>query len=182
MAVALVGTSQNFLGLSSDTKPAAAPVGSRFFETDTRLVYVFNGSAWSMLTPFASKTVTFTGAAGVGAVGTVALFTVTGEVLIDRIVPFCSTNLAGATATLALGVTGSAELFIAATTATDIDAGEFWVDTAPDANGIALPAALKDIVITDSILATVAVADITGGVLRVDVYWRPLAGGSLVAA
>lgn len=128
-----------------------------------------------------SVTVTFTGAAGAGAVGSVALFTVTGEVLVEKLVPICTTDLAGATATIALGVTGSTALFIAATVATDIDTGEFWVDTAPDPNGVAVPAALKDVAITDNIIATVAVANITGGVLRFDVLWRPLSSDGNVA-
>ena len=131
------------------------------------------------------KTITFTGAANLGAVGAVPLFTVTGEVLVEKIVPFCTTLLteAAATATLALGVTGSTALFIAATTAVDIDADEFWVDTVPDANGIAIPAALKDIAITDNIIGTVATQAVNGGVLRVDVWWRPLsADGNVVAA
>lgn len=131
----------------------------------------------------ATITRTFTGAAGLGAVGSVALFTVTGEVLIERIVPFCTTLLteALATATIALGVTGSTSLFIAATNAVDIDANEFWVDTTPDANGIALPAALKDIVITDNIIATVAAQNVDAGAIRFDVYWRALSSDGSVA-
>ena len=130
----------------------------------------------------ASVTVTFTGAANLGEVGAVPLFTVTGEVLIERIVPFCTTLLteAGATATLALGVTGSTTLFIAATNAVEIDANEFWVDTAPDANGVAVPAALKDIAITDNIIGTVGAQNVDSGVLRVDVWWRPLSGNGNV--
>jgi hypothetical protein len=118
-------------------------------------------------------------------VGAVPLFTVTGEVLIERIVPICTTLLteAAPTATLALGVTGSTSLFIAATTATAIDAGEFWVSTTPTANGIAVPAALQDIAITDNIIGTVAAQAVDSGVIRVDVYWRPLsADGAVVAA
>jgi hypothetical protein len=131
-----------------------------------------------------SKSVTFTGAANLGAVGAVPIFTVTGEVQIVALIPFCTTLLteAGATATLALGVTGSTSLFIAATNAVDIDANEFWVDTAPDPNGIALPAALKDIVITDNIIGTVAAQNVTAGVIRFDCIWRPLSPDGLVVA
>ena len=134
---------------------------------------------------FERKTITFTGAANLGAVGAVPLFTTTGEVLVALLVPFCTTLLteAIATATLALGVTGSTALFIAATTAVDIDANEFWVDTVPDANGIAVPAALKDIAITDNIIGTVATQAVNGGVIRLDCYWMALSdNGSLVAA
>lgn len=131
------------------------------------------------------KTVTFTGAAGAGAAGSVALFTISGRVLIVALVPYCSTLLTetGGTATIALGVTGSTSLFIAATGAIGIDANEFWVDSSPDLAGVAVPAALKDIAISANILATVADADINAGVIAFDVYWRPLSdGATLVAA
>jgi hypothetical protein len=89
---------------------------------------------------------------------------------------------AGATATIALGVTGSTSLFIAATTGTVIDAGEFWIDTTSRANGFALPAALQNIVITDNIIGTVGAQAVNAGVIRFDVWWRPLTGGTIVAA
>ncbi len=134
----------------------------------------------------ASFTKTYTDTAGNGAIGAVTLFTVTGEVLIAYLMAFCTTDLTGATATITLGVTGKVTvaqtpLFIAATIATDIDANEFWVDTTPDAAGIAIPAALKDIVITDNILNDVATAGVTGGVIRYDCYWLPLSSDGLVA-
>lgn len=130
------------------------------------------------------KTVTFTGAENLGAVGAVPIFTVTGEVVVLYLVPFCTVLLteASATATLALGVTGSTSLFVAATNAVDIDANEFWVDTAPDANGIALPAALKDIVITDNIIGTVAAQAVDSGAIRFECLWLPLSAGSTVVA
>ncbi len=128
------------------------------------------------------KELAFTGAASLGAVGNVPLFTVTGEVLIAILVPFCTENLAEAapTATLALGVTGSTSLLIAATNAVDIDANEFWVDTAPDPFGIVVPAALKDIAITDNIVGTVGAQNITDGTIRFDLYWAPLSTNGLV--
>ena len=131
------------------------------------------------------KTLTFTGGAGLGLAGTaVPIFTVTGEVLVVALVPFCTTLLdeSGATATVALGVTGSTALFIAATNSVEIDANEFWVDTAPDANGIALPAALKDIVITDNIIVTPAVTNTTSGVIRFDLVYIPLSTDGAVVA
>ena len=143
---------------------------------------ITGGTAASLMR-FATKTLTYTGAADLGAIGNVPLFTVTGEVLIVAIVPFCSTDLVGTTATQVLGVTGNTNLFVLITTATDIDAGDFWVDATPtEVGGIALPAALKDIVITDNIVGTVATAAITAGVIRYDVYWMPLSSGSSVVA
>ena len=75
---------------------------------------------WALRT---SKTVTFDGASGTGLNEVaVPIFTVTGEVLIVALVPFCTEDLISAGGgTLALGVTGSTSLLIAATTATVID-------------------------------------------------------------
>ena len=189
MTVQLVATIQRWLGLSTDTKPTAPPAGSEFYETDTAATYVYDGSAWQLRNAAgiyrASKTLTFTGAAGLGAVGAVPLFTITGEVEIVRIVPFCTTLLGEAApggATLALGVTVATTLLIAATTALDIDANEFWVDITPDPNGIAIPAALKEIAITDNIIGTVAVAAVNSGVIRFDLLWSPISADGLVAA
>ena len=188
MAVILITRAQDYIGLSSDTKPTVGVLaGSEFYETDSGATYIYDGSAWNIrvdLGPFrATKTVTFTGAAGLGAIGTVSYFTVTGQVLIVYIVGFCTTDLVGATGTLVLGVPGRSNLFIASTLGTDIDADEFWIDATPDAAGIALPAAMKEIVLTENIIITVAVADITAGVLRVDAYWMPLSSnGKVVAA
>ena len=132
---------------------------------------------------FISKSVTYTGGAGAGvAGGSTTIFTVTGEVMVVALVPYCTTNLteSGATATIALGVTGATSLFIAATNSVDIDAGEFWVDTTPDANGIAIPAALKDIAITDNILTTHAATNTNGGVIRFNLWWMPLSADANV--
>ena len=128
----------------------------------------------------ATKTLTFDGSAGLGAVGAVPLFTVTGDVLVIRIMPYCTVDLVGATATLALGVTGSTTLFIAATTATTIDAGLGWFSITP-VDSLALPAALKEIAVSNNIIGTVAVAAVTAGAVRFDVDWEPLsADGNVV--
>lgn len=131
-----------------------------------------------------SKTITLDGTNNLGELDqpTVTIFTVTGEVQILSLVPFCTVDLTSAGGgTLALGVVGATTLFLGATTATAIDANEFWIDaTTPAPNGIALPAAFKDIVITDNIVATVATADITAGAIRFDCYYLPLsANGAL---
>lgn len=129
-----------------------------------------------------SKTVVFDGAAGKGAVGAAPLFTITGQVLIVTLVPFCIETLVGATATLALGVVGSTALFIAATPAPNIQVDLFWVDATPDAFGVAVPAILKDIVITASIIGTVAVVPVTDGTIRFDCFWLPLSSNGRVEA
>lgn len=134
----------------------------------------------------ATKAITFTGASTLGLVNTnTTFFTVTGEVEIYRIVPFCTTSLteSGGAASISLGVTSSTALFIASSLVADIDANEFWVSTTPTANGIALPAAVKEVVITDNILTAHINNTTSGGVLRIDTYWRPLSDdGNVVAA
>ena len=139
---------------------------------------VIRGNNPAILT---SKTITFTGAANLGAIGAVPLFTVTGEVLVEKLVPFCTVDVVGA-GPISLGVTGSTALFLANTVGTAIDANTFWTATTPVANGVALPAAFKDIVITDNIIGQVSVADLTGGAVRLDLYWRPLSSDSAVVA
>ena len=132
----------------------------------------------------ASKTITFTGAANMGNAGeNVTIFTVTGEILVLALVPFCTTDLTEAvgTATISLGVTSSVALFIAATDSKEIDENEFWVDTVPDPYGIALPSTLKDIIITDNIVAACATQDTDGGVMRFDLYWLPLSSNGAVS-
>lgn len=131
-----------------------------------------------------TKTLTLTGAANLGqSASPITLFTVTGAVDISAIAGFCTTSLTSAGGgTLALGVTGSTSLFIGATTATTLTStAGIWVSTTATATGIALPAATKDIVIMANILGTVAVADITAGVLVIRVYWLPISlDGNLV--
>jgi len=142
----------------------------------------------SALDRLATKSITFTGAAGLGAVGNVPLFTTTGEVVVVYLVPYTVLTLteALATATLALGVTNSAALFVAATNAVNLLTGEFWTEATGGGTahaGIAIPAALKDIAITSDIVGTVATQAVSGGTLRFDIYWRPLSTtGNLVAA
>ena len=137
---------------------------------------------------FVSKSITFTGAANLGAVGNVPLFTTTGEVWLVTITPFIvlTLNPAIAGATITLGVTNATTLFTgAATTAANLVTGEFWTETTGGgvANaGIALPATLKDIVISSDIVGTVATQAIDGGTLRVDIYYRPLSSDGLLSA
>ena len=50
MTVVLASVWTSYVGLSTDTKPTPA-AGASFFETDTGLRWVYDGSAWS-LCPF----------------------------------------------------------------------------------------------------------------------------------
>lgn len=115
-------------------------------------------------------TVTLTGAAGAGAQGTVAVATTTGAVMVHSVGAYCSTSLAGATATIELGVANDTAELIAQTTATDIDAGEVWESATPD-EGVTL---VTSKAIAGNIILTVATADITAGVLKIAIEYTPL--------
>ena len=141
-----------------------------------------------------SASVTFTGAANLGATGTnTPFFTVTGEVLIVYLVPTVVLTLgeSAASSSIALGVTNSTGLFIGATSVTTLVTGEFWTEAtgggAPNA-GVGLPAAgtaapqLKDVAITANILtAHTGVGNTNSGTLRLDCYYVPLSSDGLVA-
>lgn len=133
-----------------------------------------------------SKAVTFDGGAGTGAVGTVALFTVTGTVIV-RVFAVCGTLLGSAGApTISVGTPNSSVSgMIPVTTALDIDANEIWFDSVPLAYCAALDDAGRNYVITggDDIQANVLVADITSGVITFYCIWTPLSSdGNVVAA
>ena len=42
-------TTKRFIGLSSDTKPSDAPAGSSYLETDTGLIWRWDGHNWHNL-------------------------------------------------------------------------------------------------------------------------------------
>lgn len=135
---------------------------------------------------FVSKTVTFTGASGAGLADVaVPVFTVTGQVVIWVLAVYCTTLLteSGATATVALGTAANTALLTPATNAVDIDANEFWDNASPQLSGTVLPALHNFAALSGSVIITPAVANVTGGVLRFDLYWLPLSSdGNVVAS
>lgn len=133
----------------------------------------------------ATKTITFAGGTtngigdfdGTGNPATV--FTVTGAVM-AVVWGVCSVDLAGATATVEVGVTGNTAAIIAQTTATDIDNGDVWRDATPAVGA----AALNDpIFIADGkdVILTVATANVTAGVVRFYCVWYPISADGAVA-
>lgn len=141
-----------------------------------------SGSFANGMDRLSSKTVTFTGASGLGASATNTVwFTQSGGlILVKYIAGRCTTTLTGANATLTLGVIGSTALFIAATTATTLIAGtsDIWVSTTATLGGIVETASDVSEVINGNIVSAVATANITGGVLELNVIWVPLTPGA----
>ena len=193
MTVVLTAITPRYIGVSGDSKPTSRPAGSTFYETDTGATYVYDGTAWQLRLgpagPFrASKTITFDGTAALGQAATaVPVFTLTGEVLIEYMIAFCTTSLteAGATAQISLGVVGNVGLFVSAGQPIDIDQNEFWTAADPTAvGGVAVPAAMLDILIANgaNIIADPTTDDTSGGVIEFTALWRPVSSDGLVVA
>lgn len=132
------------------------------------------------------KTVTFNGGAGNGAVGTVALFTVTGLVKM-RIMAICGTNLASDAdpggATISVGIAGTVDKFIAADEADSIDAGEIWHDATADSVIEADTVSAFWLNNGADAIATIATDDVVSGALTFIVEYIPMsADGAVVAA
>lgn len=190
--MALITSIHNHIGTAAERaalSTSAMPVGSRFYETDTRLTYVWDGSAWQ-LTPspsntfLARKTAAFTAGAGTGDQGTFALFTVTGAVKF-AIIATCSETIVGA-ATLECGITGTTAGIIAQiANAPDLIAGEIWADATPTLKLDTVANSELNFVIADGadIFLTIGAADITDGTITFNVVWSPVNGtGNIVAA
>jgi len=144
----------------------------------------------------ATATTTFDGTAGAGAVGTVDVFDITGDILLHHIAFKCTVDLANAVdgAILNIGITADTDLFFlgsdAPTDLDTIDAG-VWLDLSdgPTAGYAKLytvygqnePSLVA--ISSANILYTVATQAITGGTLVAYVHWSPLsADGNLVAS
>lgn len=130
------------------------------------------------------KNVTFAGGAGTGAIGTVALFTVTGSVFVNLAVVCTGDLTSGAGATIEVGVASSTSHIIAQTIAANLASGEIWHDATPDSD-IEAGAVLASRLIGGGadIILTVATDNVSTGSLAVQAWWTPItAGASVVAA
>ena len=134
------------------------------------------------------KTVTFTGAAGAGAVGTVAVFTVTGRVIVPYNTVFCTTSLeeAAPTATIIMGVASDTDAFRSTSNAVDCDQND-WLLTAASNAGVGVIGSVLDadypIALSESIAFTIGAQNVTAGVLVCDIWYYPITDdGALVAA
>ena len=136
----------------------------------------------------AKRTITFLGATtdawgdDGGALDDSAIFTVTGLVK-ARLVAVCTTSLteAGGTATIEVGITGATAIFMPTETATQIDAGQIWLNDAgnatyaiigeEDAAADNLPLYLLN---GNDIILTVKTANVANGDLDFYCIWEPI--------
>lgn len=110
------------------------------------------------------------------------LFTVSGQVLL-AVIAVCSVSLTGASATLAVGKSGSTARYLPSTTGTTIVAGKTLDSTGLVAAGTA-PITTPNQVAFDgeSVIATVGTADVTAGVVTYYAFFKPLSAGATVVA
>ena len=124
------------------------------------------------------KTVVFaTGTTG--AIGNHDIFTVTGAAHVV-VVGYCTADLTGATATISLGTDGVVAGLIALTTATTIDNGMIWFDTAP--SECETLTSLGGAWVSDNISYDVLTAPIDTGTITFVCFWTPVSANATVVA
>lgn len=134
-----------------------------------------------------AKTVAFDGAAGNGATGTVALFTVTGDVVV-RVFGVCSETLVSAGGgSIAVGTANNTAVLLSALTATAIvnnDIVAFGQSPTEISSWSGTGTASQPFIVGNGadILATIATANITDGTIKFYCLWVPLTSGASVVA
>lgn len=91
------------------------------------------------------------------------LFTVTGSVAV-RVWGECSTDLVSSGGTIEVGISGNTAALIVQTTASDIDANEIWNNETPES--VKSLDGYKQLMAGSNIIASVATADISAGVIK----------------
>jgi hypothetical protein len=130
-------------------------------------------------------TIEFGAISGIGAVGDIILFNITGRCLVTHFAVGCSESLLGA-ATMSIGPPNNDEEFLPDTTATDLDSGNWWDSATPQAQaGNAItdktigPVATTNV---NTLLLNIESAAITDGTIHVFCIWLPLSGDGNIAA
>ncbi len=133
------------------------------------------------------KKLTFTGAAGLGAIGNCILFTVTGAVHIVSIDAVVNTTVTvdGGTgaASLSYGIVNATTLFggAAVSAVALTSTNKHWQTATPTANGIAQNATGQDIDISQNIVCAVTSSGtqvVNGGAIEWRVLWFPITDGA----
>lgn len=128
------------------------------------------------------KAVTFTGAAGAGAIGTINLFTVTGQVLM-AIIGVSGTTPVGTGATIKVGNSTTTTRYLASETATNLVAGDTQDITGIVSAGTAPVTTPNQLgANTEVVIATIATANITAGQITYYLFYKPLSAGASVVA
>ena len=128
-----------------------------------------------------SKTIAFTGATGLGEIGTVLVWTITGRVLIRFLTCFCSETLVGA-ATLEFGTaTDTVEFIAQIANATSLVANDWWEGTASPASSSQVAASGETVQVSANPILTVGGANITDGTLIFECWYLPITSNGALA-
>ena len=173
MAVQFVTTIQRYIGLSTDTKPTAPPVGSPFVETDTGFTYTYNGYAWLPVSFMPESTVNYNQISLNQVAAAYSVMTATAQALfIDAVIIHVPDNLSavGGFTSIAVATDDVApiEIMSAAAGAKANLTGNFYHVYA----GPAVTAATKIVEVTIAGGAAGA-----GSEVDVTILWRPLVAG-----
>src|SRR5207249_1727635 len=119
----------------------------------------------------------------------IALFAITGRVLINKVTAFATTGMTSAGGgTMSVGTATNVASIIQVTTATNLATNEWWVDPTA-ASGIASPlyvhtggniASNYEKVCHEAIQINILVANITAGVIVFDCWYTPITSNGLL--
>ena len=164
-----------------------ATIASTFYRDGNRIPITTDGIITKRTITFAGATADEWGNDG-GALDGGALYTVTGLVFC-KLIAVCTTDLTGTSATIEVGITGDTAIFMPIETATQIDAGQIWLNDAGNATyaiiGEETAAAdnLPEYALNgNDIILTVKTADVETGVLDFYCIWRPISSDGNVVA
>jgi len=163
-----------------------AQIASSFYRDANHVPITTSGLIAKRTITFAGATTNAWGDDG-GTLDGAALFTVTGLVK-ARLVAACTTDLTGAGATIEVGITGATAIFMPTETATEIDAGQIWLNDAGNATYAIIgeeDAAADNFPLYllngNDILLTVKTANVEAGVLDFYCIWEPISSDGDVA-
>ena len=136
----------------------------------------------------ARKSITFTGGSGLGLKNTkTTFFNITGHIWIHLITGIVEDTLteSAPTAQISCGIVDATASFMAAENVGNLATGKIWGSGAPG-NQRALATTQKDMTIGpggasvgDIVTFVTNVQNVTGGTLRLELYWSPLADGAI---
>ena len=163
------GTTDHYVGLSTDTKPTSASLGATCYEFNTGYTFTWNGYAWIPTSYMPGTTVNYK-QVDIATTGAKDVMTATAQNLfIDAVVVHVPDDLSGVEGltSMAVATNDDSEIVIMAVTARANLTGNFYHVY----RGPAVTVATKKIVITmDGAAGTGKVANIT-------VLWRPVVAG-----
>ena len=115
--------------------------------------------------------------------GTVALFTVTGDVIV-KIIPVIVTDVVpNTTANIRMGVVGNTNAMIVDSVSTNLDARGIWVDQTPDNEIEPLDRIRSYVVMDGNDINLTLSAQVNSGAITFYCFWTPLSSdGKIIVA